>query len=369
MNFLIVLLPPTIVLIVAFLIWHKHYTLREVAFHFAINIALCGLFFAFTANYNIWDREILNGRVTEKKMEEVPCRHSYPCHCVTTCRRVGKTTSCTTHCKTCYTHHRGSSLIRGTDFTWAVYSDLGTRIEIDTLDSRGVQQPPRWTAVRIGEPYSIYHEYKNYIKYNPNTLFRRDGNYSSFPNPGYPGQIFDYYRINRVVNVNGVDVKDLADWEAHLSEINAELGRKKQVNMVVMLSKNLPHTFVKAVEANWLGGKKNDVITLINVNDQNEITWVDVVGFVSSNLVKVKLRDDILDLKTLEHAKVLEVIKENVNLYYKRLPMEEFEYLKASKALTSGQYFWMLILGTLISIGLAVFFVKNDETDEPRFHW
>jgi len=50
------------------------------------------------------------------------------------------------------------------------------------------------------------------------------------------------------------------------------LGRKKQVNVIVVLTEIDDPSYKYSLEAKWLGGNKNDVIIVMGFDD-HKITW------------------------------------------------------------------------------------------------
>ena len=305
---------------------------------------------------NTHDTEILNGRVTGKTRERVGCRHSYSCNCYESCSGSGNSRSCTTICQTCYEHSY--------DVDWDVQTTIET-IGIDTVDRQGLVQPPRWTAVIIGEPVAVSHGYTNYIKGSPDTLFRHQGLEEKYAKsiPGYPGGVYDYYRLNRLVTV-GVSLPDAADWNRDLSEINAALGASKQVNMVVVAVKNAPEDYYYALEQSWIGGKKNDVVLVVSVDDSNKIQWTEVMAWTDNKIFQVSLRDQVNAVGMLERGPIMKALSGSVAALYVRKPMKDFEYLSGLIKPTTGQWVFSMIFGLLLSVGLGIFFYRQDVYNE-----
>ena len=59
-------------------------------------------------------------------------------------------------------------------------------------------------------------------------------------------------------------------------------------------------------------------------------------------------------------------IQENVDKYYVRRPMKDFEYLKSAVKPTYGQWVFGIIFGFLLSIGLSILFYRVDVFNEER---
>lgn len=127
-------------------------------------IVLAQLFVAgIVSCSNTRDIEAWNGVVTGKQKVAVPCSHTYSCNCHEVCSGSGKDRSCRTECDTCYEHHSFLRTIPGNDYDWRVYTSNGEVVEIDRVDRQGVREPPRFTAVRMGEPTTLAHTYTNYM--------------------------------------------------------------------------------------------------------------------------------------------------------------------------------------------------------------
>lgn len=326
----------------------------------AVQVVVAGISAAIVYHQTLADTETINSTIYKKQQERVSCSHSYSCNCRTVSSGSGKHKTTSRKCDTCYEHTN--------DWDWAVYTTLGQRMEISRVDRRGSNEPERFTQVQLGEPASTTSSYDNYVKAAPDTLFRRQGQVEKYQQylPEYPQQVFDYYRMNRLVVVNGATVEDNRYWNADLSVLNAEMGRLKQTNVVLVFAKGLPAEYFYALEQHWVGGKKNDVILVIGLDSSGNKSWVNVMAWENNDLFKVKLRDAVLDLPDLQRWSVLPVLKEHVVKYHDRKPMKDFEYLTASITPTVTQWTVTLIIQMLICLALTVFLHKNEIFPEYR---
>ena len=356
MAFGVLFLIPAIMATIFFVLAKRSITLKEFLLQMAIQACIAGISAYIIYNYNTWDQETLNGTVVSKTREEVSCSHSYECNCYESCSGSGSSRSCSRVCSTCYEHSY--------DVDWNVNSDIGSST-IDRVDRQGLDQPSRWTRAKVGEPYSDSHRYINYIKAAPDTLFRHQGLVEKYKDkiPNYPDKIFDYYRIDRMITVNK-SLPDLNEWNRNLSDINRDIGQARQVNMIVVIANNLPIEYFYALEQAWIGAKKNDVVLVIGTNDNNEITWTETMAWTTNQLFKIKLRDQIMDLKTIDREKIISILKEEVSSGYIRRPMKDFEYLKASITPSVSEWVVSLILGILASIGISYWVYTQDVFDE-----
>lgn len=312
--------------------------------------AVC-LVYGISAYSNTYDTEILNGEVTNKRMERVSCRHPYCCKYCESCSTDSKgNRSCTTYCcRTCYDHPY--------DQDWNVFTNLGT-YTIATLDRQGLKEPPRWTKAEKGQPVAQKHLFINYIKGVPQSLFNEnavDANLAAKV-PPYPNNVYDYHYVDRVLPV-GVSVRDLRSWNYDLGLILRKLGIRKQAN-VVIIPTNLPPAFMDEVNRSWLGGKKNDIIIGIGTDGKN-IMWVRVLSWSKAETFKVELRDALL-ASQFDRQQIMGVIETQIMKGFVRRPWSDFDYLKNEIEPSTTACVVIGILAFFASLGLAFYFHKND---------
>jgi hypothetical protein len=355
MVFAVLLAIPLLFAIGAFIL-SKGITWKEFLAQVAAQVVVAAVSALIVSCGNTSDTEIWNGVVTKKEKSWVPCSHSYSCHCHEVCSGSGKNKSCSEHCDTCYEHSN--------DWDWDVYTSNGEGITIDRIDRRGSDTPPRWTAVKIGEPTALEHSYTNYIKAAPDTLFRHQGLVERYKDkiPKYPGEVYDYYRLDRLVTV-GFGVVDPTEWNADIADVNAELGKPRQANIIVVLVRGLPQDYFYALEEAWLGGKKNDIALVIGVDSEMKPQWTSVMAWTTAEIFKVRLRDDIMDDPMVTRESVMKALRTNVATYYVRKPMKDFEYLKASITPTTTQWVISIVIGLLVCGGLTFMFATEDVFD------
>jgi hypothetical protein len=354
--FLILLGVPLVIAAFAF-VFLNGITWKELACIAGAQLVIAGSSAGICSCANTHDSEIWNGRVTQKYSHHVSCEHSYSCNCHQVCSGSGKNRSCSEHCDTCYEHSY--------DVDWTVNDSVGQGWNIGRVDRQGLREPPRFSAVVIGEPTSGDHSYTNYIKAAPGTLFRHQGLKEKYAAslPENPQDVYDYYRLNRLVTV-GFNVSQRQDWNAALSELNADLGSAKQANIILVLVMNQPDDWYYALEEKWVGGKKNDVILVVSVDEAMKPQWATVMCWTTNELFKVKLRDDVMNDPVLTRDAVMADLRTNVSQYFTRKPMKDFEYLSSSITPTPTEWWVTMIIGLVVAIGLIVFFQMNDVFDE-----
>lgn len=331
---------------------HRHY--RITMMEFLVQVLVVVLLMTggyYAARYqSTSDTELWNAQVSEKKREKVSCEHSYQCHCRT--YKCGK--SFCTHCDTCYEHFY--------DVSWYVYTTAGEHFSIDRVNRQGTDEPPRWTAVRIGDPTARLHSFTNYIKANPWSLLNKTEETTHYAIPSYPLNLYDYHYVDRMVHVDPID--HATEWNRALQELNAELGVAKQVNIIVVVTKE-SEAFSHALQNAWLGGKKNDLIVVIGSKDGHAIDWARVVSWSHSEILKVEVRDGLLDIGSLDNREqIVSMLKDRVNVGFNRMEMEDYKYLLAGMEPSDTVMWVLIVLGILCSSGLSWFFYVQDTFDE-----
>lgn len=357
MLFFYIIIPAILVALGNYLFFNKKVVWQEVALQIGgIVLLMAAIVFGCSAGKK-WDTEILNGHVVSKARHEVSCRHSYPCHCYTYECGDSKNPSTCTHCDTCYEHDF--------DVDWDVEATTGMTQEefsVNTIDSQGLQEPPRWTQFKAGDPFMDTKSYQNYVKANADTIYKTHGYQDRFAKaiPGYPISIGDYHtKLDRFLQV-GVNMPDATSWSRDLTDLNCELGPKKQTNIIMLVTSGQPEEYYYGVKEAWIGGKKNDVIVMIDVATDGHINWTNTLSWAKNDIVRVKLRDDILAIGKMDRVLILRFMHDDIEQLFVRKRMREFEYLNSAIILSDAEFWWMLIGAFLLSIGISVFVDMND---------
>jgi hypothetical protein len=358
-TFLIILSIPTAIALVALLIFRKEVTWVEFAMQIGAAALIASIGIAVSYESRIADRELWNGQVTSRSMERVPCSHSYSCNCRTVSYGSGRNRSTSTVCDTCYRH--------AFDQDWDVAASTGETLSIDRIDEQGLEMPPRWAKVYVGEPFTSEHSYDNYILASPTSvLLGAQGDVNRFKAliPAYPS-VYDIYHVHHFLlegNYPGFDVKD---WSYLVDEANKQLGPKKQVNIIVIVVQTDDQTYADALRTAWVGGKKNDVIIVIGSEDGHKIDWTNIVTWSPREDYKVLLRDAINQAGSLDMRDVIaQTIVTQTNANFERMHMKKMKYLMSSSEMPMVQVICVLILATLVELGIAWWSINNEFTNE-----
>lgn len=336
------------------IVLRKSISWQEAGVQIGVGLAVAMVCIMFTIPLPKYDSQVLNGHVTDKVKEKVSCSHSYQCNPKKVCSTVNGEKSCRTEWETCYEHSN--------DWDWDLKTTLGT-VTIDRIDRRGSNEPPRWTQVRVNEPVSMTGSYVNHIRKVPESLFNEQSSTSLLEEyqdkiPQYPIRIYDYYRIDRTTLVGDIPL-DVRSWNDRLSKLLATAGPEKQLNIVPVFSTEPDSRHADAISAAWLGGKKNDVITIVGVPEWPKVSWVKVVSWTDEELFKVNLRNDLLDMKEVDIDEYFSAVERNIPDFVRK-PMKDFQYLVDELPIPSWVVVVTLLLTLLLNIGLTFVFHKND---------
>jgi hypothetical protein len=343
-------------------IWpHKIQLLEVLSTLLITTILVSAVYFAGIAGMT-HDREIWNGKITSKDRRHGHYLRPYECNCYESCSGTGKDRSCTRHCSTCYEDRY--------TVTWTAHSTIDPfTIEHFDRGSRSVYNEPdphRYTIIQPGDPCSRAHSFTNYVKAVPESLFHANPLIKEkFAGkiPAYPGSIYDYYKINRVLTV-GVQVPELDKWNHELSMTLRDLGPRRQANAIIVFVNTDDPNYQYALESAWIGGKKNDIIVMIGTTSYPNIDWVAISSWTDKQLFKVQLRDELFDLKQVDRTKVLATLEKHTNTTFVRKNMQDFEYLKDQIEPPLWVIILALVLGVGASLGASYYFYHNNPFEE-----
>ena len=356
MYLLALLFVPLVVGIVAAVIGKGELTLKELAVQELVIVVLIGVTYGLSVlivrHSRTADTEIWNGRIASKTKESGSCCHSYKCNphdCM--CDTNG---NCSTCWDTCYKHSR--------DDEWWSRTTNGEIVYKNVCNAPGSAAPSRWSAIVVGEPTSIEHSYTNYIKGNPSTIMKKSGAIEKFPGliPTYP-RVYDHYRAKPFISVKvPVKAAELKRLNAKLNEINANVGRPRQANIIVVVVKTNDIGYTHALEQAWLGGKKNDIVVVVGMPAGGEMAFASVMSWSKSEEMKLSIRDRIMELGQFDGGKVLDIVSSEVKAKFVRREMADYEYLMEAVEPPVWLLVIIFVVGVAASVVLSVYFIRND---------
>ncbi len=355
MTLFLLFLIPAFVSLVLFVLGRHRVTIGEFSLLLVVQGAVVGVswyMFDEEAQGSTKDVAVYNGRVREKRREEVSCSHKYECRCRRDCGGTGSNRTrgtCPEKCDTCYEHPF--------DVAWNVHSTSGDVLTLRSPDPQGLREPELWKQVRKGEPMAVRRSYENHLLTAPRAFLPSPPK-RGFPIPPYPLNVRDGYRLDRLMTV-GLELPDAEAWNKGISELTADLGSR--ANVVVVAVQELPREYLDALRWSWRGGKENDVVLVASLDAQKRIQWADVLAWSTDERLHVVLRDAVQALGTFQRKPVLDAIRTSVEKHYARRPLSDFDYLRSRSVLTPRQLLSALSISLVLSVLLGLYFLFNGE--------
>lgn len=335
----------------AFLLHRSTITIKEFFLQLGVGLGSAVVLFLLARWNSMADTEYWNGRITAKKSGTESC-----CHCHTVCDRTDPKTG------SCVSSHEECSHFQ--DYYWQLHVSTGDLIEDDC---EGSSDPPNWwRTAYVGEPASIPHTYQNYLRADPDSLFVHQAEVKNHL-PDVPKtfpEVHGRYKVDKVIE-RGISAPE--GWNEQLREINADLGRKKQVDLVIYLTKSKDPVYADAVEQKWLYGPKNAVIVVLGVPfGTTKIEWARVVTISKVEELKIAVRDTLRG-KDLLDPTILPFLKDVITQKFHRTPMAEFSYLASAAAPTGWNLFFHLLLEIAICIGVSWWVHREDVFGDQNY--
>lgn len=314
------------------------------------------------------DQELFNGEVTLTRPWKFscptntsnPCENGYACNFRTVCTGIGKDRRCHQEHDTCYKY--------AWEQNWLAETNIHkSPVNIKRIDAQGVNMPPRWAEIRPGDPVSRTHEYQNWVKASADSLFHQDGGaeekYKDLI-PNYPITVFDYYKVDRVLTTNFTLLTHDA-WNLELAKALKILGPKKQMNVVVVMVRNVDRDYALAVRRAWEGFKKNDAVVFIGVDQDFRVSWGATLSWSKSDLFNVESTHYIESfigkgIGTINPTEFLGGLQKIALTSFERRSMKEFEYLKGSIPPPNWLVWLAIILSIVLGVGLTVWLHNYD---------
>lgn len=335
----------------------------------AVVSALCfsGVY-RLTSYLMLSDTEILNGYVTSKDIVKRDClypgwyRSSDPFCTNENTREVFshfEDYSCGTSDKPATCQRSVYVTEYSYDYPWEqkfyVRSTL-TDFKISRVDRQGAKTPPRYAEVKVDDPVAVKSRYQNYLLadnqslLNPQNVFVDETLLQMVPY--YPSNIYDYYKLNRLVQI-GVSLKKQDEWNQRISIANSKVGHRKQANIILVVTSVEDRDIRQAIYKKWNGGKKNDAIIVLSVQE-DKIVWADAITFLNNKGNEFfaeeisQLRDSPLSID------VVDKIQQTVLNRFDRTAMKTVEYMKDNYSPPISTLLYtclaLIVLGTVVTL-------------------
>lgn len=263
-------------------------------------------------------------------------------------------------------HHYATNKIKTSDDGWKTVdkSRDGTVNFNDKYPNTDKELEKYW---KIGTPTASVHSYKNKVQASYSIYNFEDVDLEAYPGlPQYPKSVTNYVSIDRIIG----NVPNKQESLDRLAEINSKLNvtiydeeekknkSYKEVNIIFVNMGDVSSDYGFALENYWKGGNKNDFIISFGTDADFNITWAYPITWSESELLKIKVRDYMLDLKNIEDfIPIVNDIASMVEESFERKEFADFEYLNIE--VTTGAKILIWILSILIFIGTIFFLELN----------
>jgi len=154
---------------------------------------------------------------------------------------------------------------------------------------------------------------------------------------------------------------DTTDLENSLSDKLKVLGAKKQANIILILTNTKDKNYRYAVEKEWLGGKKNDIVVILGLDGEN-IIWVDgfTFGLSQGNHLMLTQMFDELRGKDVKLDNVVDIVTQHVDKNFVRKQMKDFEYLTRELQPSLSLLIFVSVLQLIANVGITIWSIKNE---------
>lgn len=356
-TFIILALPFVVLPFVFKHFWPHNIGWGELAVNVGVGVLAVAVVY-FAGRYSAADDiEIWNGEITGKTRDHGHYLRSYDCNCTTTCSGSGSSRTCTETCQTCYEDRY--------TVNWDFQSTIGL-YNVKHLDrsSRSVYNepdPPLYANTNKGDACSREKSYVNWVKAVPDSLYNQKRAMSA-----YADKIPEYPRVRNLIHVNRVLAVDASlppgvqrDLNKHLNDRLKHLGPVLQMNLVMIVTGIQDPSYRYAVENAWIGGKKNDAVIFVGVDENMQVTWTDIMTFANNKgneLFQVRLRDALTEIGNITDTyRVSDVVSNVAMADFTRIEMAEFERLKEEIDPPTWVIVFALLLGLAFSGGVGWF--------------
>lgn len=209
--------------------------------------------------------------------------------------------------------------------------------------------------------YDITHEniYKNKVKaMQTNTIFKY-GNIDK--TDAKELGLYEYPSI-QFMNQNPIIGREVTDKDVQkIKYINAIYGKQYQFRMFILLFESKDFEISEMQRTYWQNGNKNEFIVCLGTQ-QDSVIWCNPFSWCDSPKLEVLTRDYFIENPKLDIEKYGEFIEKQIPTQWVRKEFEDFSYIKVG--LSKGQYIALVILMIIINIGISIFLVKNEISNE-----
>ncbi len=143
---------------------------------------------------------------------------------------------------------------------------------------------------------------------------------------------------------------------------NGYYGPKRKLRVYVLFFNNKSIDIAVKQKNYWDGGNKNEVVICIDVDrNTGKLNWVYPITWTENKRISVDLREDIMNMDTLNLTKLYYVVEKSTEAFTYR-DFHQYDYLAVDPPTWEVWFVYLMTLG--ITIGLLYFAVVNEFKQE-----
>lgn len=194
------------------------------------------------------------------------------------------------------------------------------------------------------EPFTWKHMYKNKVQ-NSKSVF-------SFVEVDKDDvKFYGLYDYNDAYSYDYEPIYGWADKAAsdQLKKLNAWYGKRRQLQMNLLVFPNKSMESATYQEAYWTGGNKNEFNVCIGLKGQT-IEWVKVISWTEVDILKIETQQDILAMGKFDAEQVVNYMGEKIPPKWKRKEFADFDYLSVEISLAGKITTFVLVMTSTIGM-------------------
>lgn len=200
------------------------------------------------------------------------------------------------------------------------------------------------------EPVTRQRYFENRVKASPSvfSFVKVPTNINVFPYP----QNNNIFHSDRLLG----DARSRIDI-LKFDQLNSFLGARKKVNLIIVGFNNADSMLAEYQRAEWIGGKKNDIVMVYNINSNStKPSWTRVFGWSESEICKRNLESILLTNQI--NDSILDKVKDEVIKNYVIKDWSKFDYLTIEPR--TIHFIWFFVIQIITQIGLYIYFHYNE---------
>lgn len=311
-----------------------------------IAVVLCGIGLAIVVAVNAASLvfsassvELISGQVTGKDRHYDPDEETYSC---------GKDKTCTREIPR---------------WRWDVESDTGDDYSEHTYSKSDV--PEIYANARKGEPFARTKMFLNFQYVSDQTIsVNKQFEYTGWL-PEYPS-IYNGYRVDRGIS----NVVDSSELSKALAQMQRQWGPEYGANVIVTVVSYKASGFNEALRNKWVGGKKNDIVLTLYLDDDKTVKKVELFSRSTSNKhnkemadFNIMLRDTAAQIGTYDPVKVIPVVNSALP-YFEREDLSKYDFL-----MNDYEAPWFVYVLSVVLAFVAMFFAMVKMEESMRYSY